>query len=109
MGASEYLSTKSEGGGKSPRKASVYTTIAYMLTVLFLIAPFFLLANYYMALGVTVLNAVIVIFVFTFYISVAKDLPFRRRFSEMAGISLGVAAVTFVIGMLVRIFLGIDI
>ncbi len=109
MGASEYLSTKSEGGGKNPRKASVYTTIAYMMTVLFLIAPFFLLANYYMALGVTVLNAVIVIFVFTFYVSVAKDLPFRRRFAEMTGISLGIAALTFLIGILVRIFLGIDV
>jgi VIT1/CCC1 family predicted Fe2+/Mn2+ transporter len=111
MGASEYLSTKSEAGesGKSPRKASIYTTIAYILTVFFLIAPFFLLANYYMALGVTVINAVIVIFVFTFYVSVAKSLPFRRRFAEMTGISLGIAALTFVIGILVRIFLGISI
>jgi VIT1/CCC1 family predicted Fe2+/Mn2+ transporter len=28
MGSSEYLSTKSEGGDKSPRKAATYTTIA---------------------------------------------------------------------------------
>jgi VIT1/CCC1 family predicted Fe2+/Mn2+ transporter len=110
MGASEYLSTKSEGGKeKSAGRASLYTTIAYILTVVFLISPFFLFSNYFLALGITVVNAVIVIFIFTFYISVAKDLPFRRRFAEMAGISLGVAGLTFIIGMLVRIFLGINI
>ena len=109
MGASEYLSTKTESGGKNPLKASVYTTLAYILTVFFLISPYFIFANPFLALGVTVMNAVIVIFVFTFYVSVAKDLPFRKRFSEMVAISLGVAGLTFVIGMLVRIFLGIEI
>ena len=110
MGASEYLSTKNEPAeGKSAGRASFYTTLTYIFTVFFLISPFFLFANYFLALGVTVINAVIVIFIFTFYISVAKDLPFKRRFAEMAGISLGVAGLTFIIGMLVRIFLGIDI
>jgi VIT1/CCC1 family predicted Fe2+/Mn2+ transporter len=112
MGASEYLSTKSEGsaeGGKKPGRASLYTTAAYILTVLFLISPYFLLPDYFLALGVTVINAVIVIFVFTFYVSVAKGLAFRRRFAEMAFISLGVAGLTFVIGVLVRVLLGIDV
>ncbi|MDI6704563.1 MAG: VIT1/CCC1 transporter family protein [bacterium] len=39
MTTSEYLSTKSEGGAKSPFKASVYTGSAYVLTVMFLIFP----------------------------------------------------------------------
>jgi len=119
MGASEYLSTKSEeatsGGGqkdglrKSAKKASIYTTFTYTLTVIFLILPFFALKDYYIALAWTVINAVIVIFIYTYYISVAKSLPFKRRFFEMIGISLGIAALTFIIGMLVRIFLGINI
>jgi VIT1/CCC1 family predicted Fe2+/Mn2+ transporter len=110
MGASEYLSTKSEeGDGKSPARASVYTGVAYVFTVIFLILPFFLLPNVYLALGVTLVNALIVIFVFTFYVSVAKDLKFRRRFLEMAAISMGVAALTFAIGFLIRIFFGIEV
>ncbi len=112
MGASEYLSTKSENhenGTKSPGKASVYTSVAYLFTVVLLILPFFLLPNVYTALGVTLINAIIVIFVFTFYISVAKDLDFRKRFLEMAMISIGVAAITFLIGFLIRMFLGIDV
>ncbi|MBN1455018.1 MAG: VIT1/CCC1 transporter family protein [Methanomicrobia archaeon] len=112
MGASEYLSTKSEvheEGLKDPIKASVYTSVAYILTVAFLILPFFVLPNVYVALGATLVNALIVILLFTFYVSVAKDLPFRKRFLEMATLSLCVAGLTFAIGYLIRTFLGIEI
>ncbi len=102
MAASEYLSTKSEGGPRKPGRAMVYTGVAYVLTVLFLIMPFLVFVNIYHALAFTILNAIVVILVFSFYISVAKDQPFRRRFLEMAGISLGVAGLSFLIGLLVR-------
>jgi len=39
MAASEYLSTKQEDTQKSPVKASIYTGLAYILTVFFLISP----------------------------------------------------------------------
>jgi VIT1/CCC1 family predicted Fe2+/Mn2+ transporter len=109
MAASEYLSTKSEAGVKNPLKACVYTGIAYVLTVLVLIAPFLLLKDLYLSLGITLSNAIIIIFIFTFYLSVAKDLPFKRRFFEMAAISLGIAALSFVIGLFVRQFMKIDV
>ncbi|NLI59685.1 MAG: rubrerythrin family protein, partial [Clostridium sp.] len=50
-----------------------------------------------------------IILVFNFYVATAKDLDFWRRFIEMAAISLGVAAISFGIGVLVRTFLGVDI
>jgi len=109
MAASEYLSTKSEDGGKNPFKSSVYTGSAYVLTVLFLIFPYLIFTNFYFCLGFTILNAVIVIFVFTFYVSVAKDISFRNRFFEMVLISLGIAALTFGIGFLIRMFLNVEI
>jgi len=109
MAASEYLSTKSEEDAKNPFKASVYTGSAYVITVLFLIFPYLLFTNFYFCLGFTTLNAIIVIFIFTFYVSVAKDISFRNRFFEMALISLGIAALTFGIGFLIRIFLNVEI
>jgi VIT1/CCC1 family predicted Fe2+/Mn2+ transporter len=109
MAASEYLSTKTEGDARNPLKASVYTGCAYILTVLFLIFPYLILTNFYLALGFTILNAIIVILIFTFYISVARDASFRRSFSEMASISLGVAALTFGIGFVVRVFFDVDV
>ena len=109
MAASEYLSTKSESGGKNPVKASVYTGSIYMLTVFLLVLPFFALPTVYQSLAVTILTAIVIIYMFTFYISVAKDLSFKQRFIEMTAISLGVAALTFAIGYVVKIAFGIQI
>ena len=105
MATSEYLSTKSEGHIKKPLKAAVYTGVAYVITVLFLIFPYFIFAEPSLCLGFTILNAVIVIFIFTFYISVAKGISFKNRFSEMVLISLGVAALTFLITFVIKILL----
>jgi len=109
MGASEYLSTKAEGGSKNPVKASVYTGLMYIFTVIVLILPYFIFSNVYLALVMTLINAIVIIFLFTFYLSVAQNLPFNKRFFEMAGISLGVSAFSFVIGFLARQFIKIEI
>lgn len=109
MAASEYLSTKSESDHKHALKSSIYTGGAYILTVLFLILPYLLITNYLISLVLTITAAVLIIFIFNFYISVAKDLNFRKRFLEMAAISLGVALLSFGIGYLIRVFLGIEV
>ena len=109
MAASEYLSTKTEADHKSPLKASVYTGIAYVITVFVLVFPYFMTANYYLSLGLTVVFAILLILVFTFYYSVVKEIPFKARFMEMAAISMGVAALSFLIGLGVRKVLHVDI
>jgi VIT1/CCC1 family predicted Fe2+/Mn2+ transporter len=109
MAASEYLSTKSESSTKNPFKASFCTGIAYVLTVLFLIFPYLLFTDMYLCLSLTILNAIIVILLFTFYISVAKDFSFKRRFFEMTLISLGIAGLTFIIGFIIRTFLNVEV
>jgi len=109
MAGSEYLATRSEGGELSPGKAAFYTGLAYVITVALLILPYLLLANVYLCLGVMVLTALVVIAVFNFYASVAKDERFTKRFGEMAAISLGIAALSFCIGMLVRKLLPVDV
>jgi VIT1/CCC1 family predicted Fe2+/Mn2+ transporter len=109
MGASEYLSTKSEQTIKNPLKASVYTGGTYLITVVLLVLPYLVLKNYYVCLGLTLAGAVLIIAVFNYYIAVAKDEPFRKRFLEMTGLSLCVAAFSFLIGFLIRTSLGIDI
>ncbi|MDZ7724134.1 MAG: VIT1/CCC1 transporter family protein [candidate division KSB1 bacterium] len=109
MGASEYLSTKSEETQKKPLRASLYTGTAYLLTVIVLILPYLILDNYYWCLAFTLLGAILIIALFNYYIAVAKDESFRHRFWEMAGLSLSVAAFSFLIGFLLRSFLGIEI
>ena len=109
MGASEYLSTKTEETDRSPLRASFYTIGAYIITVLILIFPYLILKNYYLSLVYTLTGAVLIIAVFTYYISVARDLPFKRHFLEMAGLSFAVAAFSFIVGYIMRAFLGVDV
>jgi VIT1/CCC1 family predicted Fe2+/Mn2+ transporter len=109
MAASEYLSSKSEGtSAKESFTSSLYTGITYIFTVALLVLPFFLFSHYLLCIAVTIAVAVLVIFLFNFYISVAKDLDFKKRFIEMTVISLGVAAISFGIGFLVRSVFKID-
>ena len=107
MSASEYLSQKSEPDVKDPIKASFYTGIAYIVAVILLVLPYFLLTNYYFALLITLLIAVIIILVFAQFVSVVKDMSFKKFFWEMVFISLGVAAISFVIGWAARSLLNI--
>jgi VIT1/CCC1 family predicted Fe2+/Mn2+ transporter len=109
MAASEYLSTRSENTSKQPVRAAIYTGIAYIVTVALLVLPYLLFENYILDLIITLTTAVIIIAVFNYYISVAKGEPFRERFLEMAGLSLGVATISFIIGYLIRNWLGIEL
>lgn len=108
MGASEYLSTKSEESDQDPLRAALYTGTAYVFTVMFLILPYLLFDSLYVCLGLALLNAILVILLFTFYISVAKDVSFKDRFREMALLSLGVSCLSFGIGWVIRVFLGVE-
>jgi VIT1/CCC1 family predicted Fe2+/Mn2+ transporter len=109
MAASEYLSTKSEETVKSPLKASVYTGAAYLITVVFLILPYLLLGNYFLSLAITLFVGILIIAFFNFYLAVAKDQAFGPRFLEMALLSLGVAGFSFLVGMLLRQVIGVDV
>jgi len=108
VASTEYLGTRASGGTHSPLKALMYGALANAVTVVLLLFPYFILGNVYHALIFTGFNAVVVLFLFSFYISVARELSFRRRFLEMVAVSLGVAGLAFVIGYLARIFLHIS-
>ena len=109
MAASEYLSHKAEGKAKEAFRSAVYTGMAYILTVILLVLPYAFFESYMFCLILTLCMAVFIIFVFNFYLAVAKDYNFRHRFFEMTAISLGVAGLSFVIGMILRGTIGIEV
>lgn len=110
MAASEYLSQRHEDDGEgNALKSSLYTGIAYIITVILLITPYLVFSHFMVCLGATLTIALLIIFFFNYYIAVAKDLDFKARFFEMAFISLGVSAITFLIGVLIRQFLHIEV
>ncbi len=110
MASSEFLAARSEGRDDALRSCS-YTGTAYLITVILLIAPYLLFgsASYIPALICMLLIVILIIAGFTYYTSVAQDQPFKSRFWEMALISVGVAVVSFVVGILAKRFLGVDL
>ena len=110
MASSEFLAARSEGRSDALKSCS-YTGIAYLITVVLLIAPYLLFgaAQYIPALICMLVMVVLIIAGFTYYTSIAQDQPFKNRFLEMALISIGVAVVSFVVGILAKKFLGVDL
>lgn len=110
MAASNYLSQRAEENNNA-FKSSLYTGFAYLITVVFLVAPYLLFPDgmYLAALIVMLVVVILIIAFFTFYVSVTKSISFKKQFKEMATISLSVALISFVIGLLVKHFLGIDV
>ena len=110
MASSEFLSARSEGR-KDAFKSCLYTGIAYIVTVLLLILPYLLFSNsqYLLALGCMIGIVILIIAVFTYYTSVAQDLKFKSRFLEMTTISVSVALISFVVGILAKLIFGIDL
>ena len=110
MASSEFLAARSEGRSDA-LKSCTYTGTAYLITVILLVLPYLLFGNesYLLALGCMLLIVILIIAGFTYYTSVAMDQPFKSRFIEMAGISISVAVLSFVVGILAKKFLGVDL
>lgn len=110
MAGSEYLSTKTENNGEiKPITASVYTGIAYILTVIILILPYLIFENVYIALSLTLVATILIIAAFNYYTAIAKGYSFKKRFFEMVSISLGVACISFIIGLGVKYLFNIQV
>ena len=112
MAASDYLSSRADGDERAG-KSALYTGVAYLVTVALLVLPYLVFprggAWIYASLGATLVIAVGIIAGFNFYLAVAKDLSFKKRFGEMAGISLSVSAFSFLVGLVVRSVFGIEV
>ncbi len=110
MAASEFLSARSEGR-KDAFKSCAYTGVAYLVTVALLVLPYLIFApTAYLPAFFTMLGVIVLIIAgFTFYISVVKEQKFIKHFLEMFLISVGVAVVSFAVGILAKKVIGIDI
>ncbi len=110
MASSEFLAAKSEGKDDA-FKSCCYTGVAYLVTVALLILPYLLLSNsqFILALFLMIATVIVIIAGFTYYISVAKGEKFRPRFLEMSLISIGVAVISFGVGILAKNILGVDL
>ena len=111
MASSGYLASQEEKEKEdvNPVTAAIYTGVTYLITVLLLVFPYFLFSGTKIAMMVMLAMTLLIIATYNYYISVAKEVNFKKRFLTMALISLGVAAISFGIGFLAKTWLGISI
>ncbi len=110
MAGSAYLESKENIGDEvKPLTYALYTGISYILTTALLVAPFFIVNQISVAIIWMFIGAILTIFLYNFYISVAKDLSFWLRVREMSYITFGVALISFGIGYVVKHYFGIEI
>lgn len=95
--------------GKNPRKVALYTGISYLVVVLLLASPFLVLRNSLVAMSIMLTTVFIIITAVSFYTSVIFDRSFPKQLGIMVLFSVGVSAVSFVIGSLFRSIIGVQI
>jgi len=107
MVASEYLSQKAESADpNAPRRAALYTGIIYLFVVGAVVSPFFIFAGHYAALGVAIGAVVLIVSVFTFFMSVVKGINYLKALAEVSLITAGVVALSLCLGIGVKMLLG---
>ena len=109
MAASNYLAERADNNPKA-LKSSIYIGMAYLITVALLVLPYLLFPThmYVVAFAVMIVTVIFIIMFFNYYISVAKEEPFLKNFVTMAVISLSVAVISYIIGILAKELLGIE-
>lgn len=110
MAASNYLAKKADGDADAV-KSSIYTGSAYLITVILLVLPYLILpdALYIPAFILMLIIVILIIAAFNFYIAVTKEISFKKPFLQMCCISLGVAIISFVIGIVAKALFGISV
>lgn len=119
MGASEYLSSRTEKKAESAVKAAFFTWLSYLVTVFLLVGPYLVfqadspdfrgLEPHVQALLCTFAIGLLIVAVFNFYVSVVEEVSFKSRFFEMAGILAVVSLISYGIGIALRGMLGIEV
>ncbi len=110
MMASEYLSQKTESHEDvkgNPFKAALYAGGVYLFMVLLIVTPYFIFPSHIHAMLVTVAAVFIVMVIFSFFMSVVKDLRFSKVLLEGLAITVVVVIASYVIGILASKYLGL--
>ncbi len=103
MAASEYLSAK-EDGQKQPAKAATHTGLAYILAVIALIIPYFIFDSAMIATAVMFSLVIVIIAIYTGYVSKNNGISFKKKFFTMLTITLTISVISFLFGSLVKNF-----
>lgn len=109
LSASNYLSNI-ESKQKNAIISAAYTGFAYLISIGLLVVPFLILNDsyYLQALSITLIIAILIIAIFSYYLSIINKKSFTKSFKVMATISLSIAFISFMIGIFIKYVLNIN-
>lgn len=107
MSASAYMQARHEAG-KEPLRAAAYTGAAYLAVVALLVLPFASIGSLYPAVGAMGAIVLAIIGGASFYSAVILEQRFSSQLAQMILFTVGVAAVAFVLGQLLRSATGVS-
>jgi len=107
--ASAAFAQAKQGFRGSAKLSATYTGVSYFVTAVVLASPYFLTANMVTALSTSLLLAVLILALTTYYSTVISAKPFFRDFAVILSIMFAVTVVLYVFGYIVRIETGITI
>lgn len=109
MTASEYLAARAGGNGDIAIKCGIATGAMYLFTAGMVLMPFLFVKNSYLAMGLSYLVVVSIIFFFNYVRAHICHEKFLTRFVEMLSICAVVTIASFIIGECAKLCFGIQI
>jgi len=97
MASAAYLQAKHETG-KTPGMAALVTGLSYIFAVALLSLPYFLTHNLAIAFTASILVAIALTALLSFQAYVMAEADFKREFTQTTALTLGVAALAYVLG-----------
>ncbi len=104
--AEEEYCLKGESLG-SPRRAGIYSGLSNISGALVPLLPYFLGLPISIAMPLSVISAAVALAITGFLVAILASLPVRRKVLEIVSIGLGSAGLTFLIGKMASVLLGI--
>lgn len=101
--ASAAFAQAKQGFRGSARLSATYTGVSYFVTALLLATPYFLTSNMVFALTSSLVVAVVILAVTTWYSIVIQGKPFLRDFVEILAILFAATIILYAFGSFVRI------
>lgn len=108
MAASAYMHARQETDTDA-KITGVYTGFSYLIVVLLLIMPYFILSDITSSVYTMLVIAFAIIIFVSRFTARARGVSFSKELAMMLAFSLGVAAITFLIGQILKAVIGIEI
>ncbi len=107
--ASAAFAQAKQGFQGSARLSATYTGVSYFITAIILAAPYFVFEAQIYALSISLLLAVVIVTLITYYSTVISAKPFLRDYLELLAIMFGVTIALYFFGYFIRVATGISI